>query len=136
MKGIVPPMPMYIASLPKKFFDADDIAAASHGAVEGAFQPSAPGSASYRTFAPYGGSFSNVSLSAAPARSGSTPGRNAERQLERRIRPQHVARIRQASGMPSTPVVIDSVGRQVLFNSSSAGSLSMGCMPSTIGSLR
>ena len=76
----------------------------------------------------------NARFSAASATSGVERRRQTERQLERGVGPQHVARVRRAPAMPSTPVTL-SVGRHVLLSSSSNGSFDTGARPATSGNL-
>ena len=75
---------------------------ASHGAVGGAFQPVAASSPSNATRAPYGGSALEQRLQRLRgALSAVDERRQAQRELQRRVRPQHVARVgdrRQAVG--------------------------------------
>ena len=52
MKGMVPPMPMYMAGLPKKLWEAACMAVCTQGAKVGAFQPVWGVSSSNRTRAP------------------------------------------------------------------------------------
>src|SRR5690606_22681184 len=74
MNGMVPPVPMYIASRPKKCRDAVCSASSSHGARGGAFQPAMQEPISNVTVAPYGGSLSSAVFTLRAAASGSTPG--------------------------------------------------------------
>src|SRR5258708_39721526 len=66
MKGIVPPSPMKAAGLSKRLREARSSAAASHGAVDGAFQPVAAESHSKLTQAEYGGALSLTRFSDRP----------------------------------------------------------------------
>ena len=52
MNGMLPPVPMYIASRPKNSRDADCIDCSSHGANVGAFQPPIADSTLNETRAP------------------------------------------------------------------------------------
>src|SRR3954465_13549924 len=74
MNGMVPPSPMYIAGLPKCRCDASSSDFSSHGDISGASQPALAVAPVNDTWAPYGGSFSSVSLTALSATFGSTRG--------------------------------------------------------------
>ncbi len=52
MNGMLPPVPMYIESLPKNARDARCIDSSSHGENEGAFQPAMADSTLKLTLAP------------------------------------------------------------------------------------
>ena len=134
MKGMLPPVPMYMASRPKKFLEAVCTADSSQGSLDGAFHPPMLDSSSNLTCAPYGGSRSSVFLTATAARSGSTPGGRRNERTNAVIGRNTLPAL-LAAGMPSTPVT-DNVGRQVLLSRSSAGSSDIGFMPSTNGILR
>src|SRR6266850_5831324 len=126
MNGIEPPSPMYIASLPKYAVDALLVAASSHGASSGAFQPALSPSSSNVTLAPYGGSFSNSSFNFFVAFAASAVG-GTRTLIFTVVFGRSTFPASFGSGIPLAPV-IDNVGRHVRFNSSSVLSFATGCV--------
>ena len=131
MNGMLPPVPMYIASRPKNSRDAVCIDSASHGAISGAFQPPIDDSTFAATRAPYGGSRVSAATTASAARCGSVVGARRNDSF-RLVYGRNVLPAAPQAGRPSAPVML-SVGRQVLFSSSSYGSFETARMPWGIG---
>ena len=124
---------MYIAGAPKKSREAWSIAASSHGASAGAFQPVLAFSSSTSTRAPFGGSAISTRLTTSPAFFGSSVG--GRRRLSfTAVCGRSTLPALDSGGMPSTPV-IDSAGRHVRLSTSSARSSLIGVMPGRNGNL-
>jgi hypothetical protein len=124
MNGMLPPVPMYSAGLPKKACEAACMEAASHGATGGAFQPPMAESTRNSTCAPSGGAVSRVDFTSAAAFFGSSVGGRRKDSFTA-VQGLSVLPAEPVAGRPSAPVT-DSVGRQVLFSSSSTGSVALG----------
>src|SRR5690606_39943432 len=124
MNGIEPPRPMLPYGLPNTSSLTLSNALASHGDSSGAFQPSSASTPDSSTVAPYGTSVVSAleiaSRAACESAVGGSRKLNANVVLVRSTLPASAG-----SGRPEAPIT-DSVGRQVLFSSSSTSSATTG----------
>ena len=133
MKGIEPPSPISMQSFSKKRCEAVFCASCSQGASSGAFQPAPPCSGVKVTLAPYGGSASKISLSAAPAASTSVVG-GTRSETFTAVKGRSTFPASFSEGTPSTPV-IERAGFQVRASTCSGPVETAGCMPPAHGNL-